>query len=101
MTVLSVRLNKKLEEKIEYLLKNLNVEDKSSYIRQLLELSLNKEILDFLSQKVTEGEISAWKAAELADISLRKMLRELKKRKIPTYTESMLEEDLQYVLRDE
>lgn len=98
MTVLSVRLDKDLEKKLDFLMNKLKIQDKSAYIRQLLEKSFSEEIINILSEEVGEGRISAWKAADIADVSLRKFLKELKERNIPGYDEQALEEDLNFAL---
>jgi len=99
MGVLSVRLDDELESKLNFLMKKLKIVDKSAYIRQLLDYSLSEEIIKVLCKQVEEKKISAWKAAEIADIPLRKMLHELKKRKSSGYDEQSLREDLEFALK--
>jgi predicted HTH domain antitoxin len=99
MGVLSVRLDDELESKLDFLMKKLKIVDKSTYIRQLLDNSLSEEMIKILCKQVEEKKISAWKAAEIADISLRKMLHELKKRKSSGYDEQSLREDLEFALK--
>ena len=99
MHVLSVRLDDDLEEKLNFLMKKLKIIDKSAYIRQLLDKSLSEEILEVLCNQVGEKQISAWKAAEIAGISLRKMLEELKKRNLTGYDEQSFKEDLNFALK--
>ncbi len=72
--------------------------DKSSYIRQLLEKSLTEEMLEVLCKQVGEKDMSAWKAAEIAGVSLRKMLEELKTRNVSGYDEQAIKEDIEYTL---
>ena len=98
MKVLSVRLDEELESKLSFLMKKLKIVDKSTYIRQLLDKSLSEEMLDVLCKQVDEKKMSAWKAAEIAGISLRKMLSELKKRNLSGYDEKSLREDLEFAL---
>jgi predicted HTH domain antitoxin len=98
MKVLSVRLDEDLERKLSFLMKKLKIIDRSTYIRQLLEKSLSEEMLEVLCKQVEEKQISAWKAAEIAGISLRKMLYELKKRNFSGYDEQSLKEDLEFAL---
>ena len=99
MHVLSVRLDDDLEGKLNFLMKKLKIIDKSAYIRQLLDKSLSGEMLEVLCNQVGEKQISAWKAAEIAGISLRKMLEELKKRNLKGYDEQSLKEDLNFALK--
>ncbi len=98
MKVLSVRLDDDLERKLSFLMKKLKIIDRSTYIRQLLEKSLSEEIIEVLCKQVGEKQISAWKAAEIAGISLRKILHELKKRNFPGYNDQSLKEDLEFAL---
>ncbi len=98
MKVLSVRLDEDLERKLSFLMKKLKIIDRSTYIRQLLEKSLSEEMLEVLCKQVGEKQISAWKASEIAGISLRKMLHELKKRNVSGYDEQSLKEDLEFAL---
>ena len=98
MHVLSVRLDGDLEKKLDFLMKKLKIIDKSTYIRQLLDRSLSEEMIELLCRQVGDKQISAWKAAEIAGISLRKMLEELKKRDTLGYNEQALKEDLNFAL---
>ncbi len=98
MKVLSVRLNEDIERKLEILMEKLKIIDKSTYIRQLLEKSLSEELLELLCKEVGEKQISAWKAAEIAGISLRKMLYKLKECNISGIDEISLEEDIKFAL---
>lgn len=52
------------------------------------------DIIDILCEQVKEHKISAWKAASIADISLRTMLEHLYKRKIESIDEKTLKEDI-------
>lgn len=98
MKILSVRIDDDLERKLSFLLKKLKVIDKSTYIRQLLEKSLSEEMLKMLCNEINEKNISAWKAAEIAGVSLRKMLYELKNRYPSGYSEQAFKEDLEFAL---
>jgi predicted HTH domain antitoxin len=98
MKILSVRLDDELETKLNFLMKKLKIVDKSTYIRQLLDKTLSEEILEVLCKQVEEKKLSAWKAAEIAEISLRKILYELKKRNVSGYDEQSLREDLEFAL---
>jgi len=98
MKILSVRIDDDLERKLSFLLKKLKVIDKSTYIRQLLEKSLSEEMIEMLCNEVSKKNISAWKAAEIAGISLRKMLYELKNQYPSGYDEQALKKDLEFAL---
>lgn len=79
-------------------MKELKINDKSTYIRQLLDKSLNDEIITLLCKFVGEKRLSAWKAAEIAGVSLHKMLDQIKKHNTPGYSEDNLNEDLKFAL---
>ncbi|MHA1912675.1 MAG: UPF0175 family protein [Candidatus Kariarchaeaceae archaeon] len=96
MTVLSVRLDEDLEEQLLLIMKKKKLQDKSALIRQMLAKSMEKEIIDLLCIEVQEKKISAWKAANLAKISLSQMLHELAQREIYTIDEKALLEDIQF-----
>jgi predicted HTH domain antitoxin len=100
MSVLSVRLDPELEEKLQYLMDKRKIVDKSAYVRQLISKSLTEDLIDFLCDAVEKRHVSAWKAAEIAKISLRSMLKELADRKISSYDESALKEDMEFSLRE-
>ena len=92
--VLSVRIDKELESKLELLMKAKKIVDKSAYIRQLISKSLTYDLLDYLSEEVNAYRMSAWRAAKLAGISLRAMMKELSERGVESYGEREFEEDL-------
>lgn len=94
---MSVRLDPELEEKLQYIMEKRKIVDKSAYVRQLILKSLSKDLLDYLCNEVQERNLSAWKAAEIAEISLRAMLKELANRNIPSYDEIALKEDLKFL----
>lgn len=51
--VLSVRIDKELEEKLDYLMKKRHVVDKSAYVRQLLNKSIASELLDYVCNEIS------------------------------------------------
>ncbi len=96
MKILSVRIDDDLEQKLSFLMKKFKKKDKSSYIRQLLEKSLTEEMFEVLCKEIGEKNISTWKAAEVAGVSLRMMMEELKKRNVSGYDELSILEDIKY-----
>jgi predicted HTH domain antitoxin len=96
MKNLSVRLDEDLEKKIAFVSENKKIIDKSAYIRTLLSKSLEHDIIDIVCEKVQNHEITAWKAAELAGISLRTMLRYLYDHKVESIDEKTLKEDIYF-----
>lgn len=97
MTVLSVRIEPDLEQKLAFLMKNKRISDKSAYIRQLLDRSIKADIIDFLAAEVKGRHMSAWKAAEIAGVSLGHMLEALACRGVSTYSEEAFLEDINHV----
>jgi len=100
MSVLSVRIDAELEEKLQYLMEKRKIVDKSAYVRQLLEKSLFKDLIDFLCEEVKFQRMSAWKAAEIAKISLVEMLEALAQRNIFSYDDAAFKEDLAFAKRE-
>jgi predicted HTH domain antitoxin len=98
MKILSVRIDDDLDEKLSFLMAKLKKKDKSSYIRQLLDKSLTEEMFEVLCKQIGEKNTSAWKASEIAGVSLRRMMEELKKRNVPGYDEQAIKEDIEYAL---
>src|SRR5271157_5463158 len=98
MKILSVRLDSELDEKLEYILSKRRVIDKSAYIRQLLANSIKEDLIDYLCDEIKKNQMSAWKAAQIAEVSLVKMLDECAKRQIIFYDQISLEEDLKFAL---
>jgi len=96
MGVLSVRLDEDLEKKLEFIMKQRKIIDKSAYIRQLIDKSLKDDLMDYLCNEVGTRRLSGWKAAEISQISLRAFLSELAKRGHISYDDSAFEEDLEF-----
>ncbi len=100
MAVLSVRIDPELEKKLEFLMRAQQIVDKSAYVRQLLARSIAEDVIEYLCSQVKAKQLSAWKAAELAQVSLQRMLAELAKRQVSLYDDQSLAEDLAFALRD-
>lgn len=96
MSVLSVRLDKELESKLALLLEMRKIVDKSAYVRQILDRVVSEDLIDTLAEDVAVGKITSWKAAEIAGIPLRAMLKALHDRKIEIYNEASFLEDLKF-----
>ncbi len=94
--VLSVRMDKELEKRLTFLMERRKIVDKSSYVRQLIDRSLSADLLDYLSEEVAARRLSIWKAASIAEIPLRAMMKELAERKVTMYDEQTLTEDLTF-----
>ena len=100
MSILSIRLDEELEQRIEFLMNKRKVVDKSAYIRRLLDESTRKDYIDYFCNEVKEKRMTAWKAAEVVRISLRAILSELAIRKVMTYDETAFREDSEFILRE-
>lgn len=59
----------------------------------MLTRSLTAELIEYLCNEVKKKQMSAWKAAEIAEIPLRMILSELSKRDISLVDELSLRED--------
>jgi predicted HTH domain antitoxin len=92
--VLSVRMDKDMEKRLAFLMEKRKIVDKSSYVRQLIDRSLSVDLLDYLAEEVKARRLSIWKAASIAEIPLRAMMRELAERRVTMYDEQTLTEDL-------
>lgn len=92
--VMSVRIPDDLEKS---LLEFSEKESKptSEVIRELLEKGLKEKRIESALELYKKGEVTLWKAASIADVSLWKMIEELKENKIEVqYGQKELEEDL-------
>jgi len=81
MVTTSVRLPKEMVEEIEKLSKEEGI-DKGTLIRKLIAESLKEYKIKRALELYREGKVSLWKAAEIAGVTYREALEELKKRKI-------------------
>ena len=82
MITTSVRLPKEVVDEIERLSKEEGI-DKGTFIRKLIVESLKEYKIRKALELYREGKVSLWKAAEIAGITYREALEELKKRNIP------------------
>lgn len=81
-TAISARIYESQLREIEKLARKRGV-DKSDAIRKLLDEGLKQERLREALQGVRENKITVWRAAELAGVSYREMLRLLKAENVP------------------
>jgi len=94
---ISTRISKEILKKLEYFEKRERM-DRSTLLRKLISLGLKEYATEIALNSYNRGEITAWKAAELAGVSLYEFIDLLKVRKIPAqYTLADLEEDLRNV----
>ncbi|HLC36697.1 MAG TPA: UPF0175 family protein [archaeon] len=81
MKTVSMRINEGQLKSIESLETEFKL-DKSAVFRKIIDAGLEKTRLERAIDKYVDGEVSLWKAASLAKISLRKMNEELSRRGI-------------------
>ena len=79
---ISLTVPKEILEKSDRIAKE-KLEDRSTVMRELLNLGLKQYLLQEALKQYTEGKISMGKAAELAEVSVWKFLDEMKDKKIP------------------
>lgn len=90
---LTTRIPDELEKDVEDISKEESL-DKSATARKLLKKSVKNYKLEKALERYKKGEISLGKAAELAEVSIRKLLFEMKKRDIHFhYSKESLRED--------
>ncbi len=69
--------------------------DRATALRKLISMGLRQWKLQRAIRLYSDGRVSAWKAAEMANLTLYEFLDELRVRRIPAqYTLEDLEEDL-------
>ncbi len=99
MVTTSVRLPKDMVEEIEKLSEEEGI-DKGTLIRRLIAESLREYRVKKALELYREGKVSLWKAAEIAGITYREALEELKKRNIPfKYDLEDLEVDIGWAMK--
>lgn len=70
--------------------------DKTALIKNILISGLKQYRIELAIKKYLEGEVSTWKAAEIAGVSLRKMNKVLQEKGVEMhYSEKSLKEDLE------
>jgi len=99
MITTSVRLPKEIVEEIEKFSREEGV-DKGTLIRKLIAESLKEYKIKKALELYREGKVSLWKAAEIAGITYREALEEIKKRNIPfKYDLEDLEADIAWAMK--
>lgn len=94
MKVISVEVDEEFAKALETL--EQSYLDRPVLIKNLLLSGLKQYRVELAIQKYLEGEVSTWKAAEIAGISLRKMNKILQEKGIEMhYFEKSLKVDLE------
>lgn len=81
-TTISARIYKSQLREIEKLARKRRV-DKSDALRRLIDEGLKQERLGEALKLVRAGKVTVWKAAEIAGVSYRAMLKALKSENVP------------------
>ncbi len=81
MEVISIRSTKEMTKKLEELAKIKHME-RSSLVRELLDIGIQEKLKEHALDLFTKNKISVGKAAEIAEISVREMLELIKERNI-------------------
>jgi predicted HTH domain antitoxin len=96
--LVSFRLPKELQKELELLSKEED-RDRSEIVRELIKKGLKEKKIEKAVKLYKEGRIYASRAAEIADVSLWRMIEIFRERKVEAqYGSKELEEDLK-VLR--
>ncbi len=66
-------------------------------MRIVIEKGMKEMSIELAIKKLKNGELSLWRVAELAGLSLWEFIEELRKRRIVIYSEEDLKEDLRIV----
>jgi predicted HTH domain antitoxin len=99
MVTASVRLPKEMVEEIERLSKEEGI-DKGTLLRRLISESLKEHKIRKSLEMYRDGRVSLWKAAEMAGITYREALEELRKKNIPfRYGLEDLKADVEWAMK--
>jgi predicted HTH domain antitoxin len=97
MITTSIRISKEIMDELESICNEEGM-DKGAMIRKFLNESIRNYKLKRALDMYRAGRISLWKAAEMADITYREALEELRKKNIPfNYTKEDLDKDLKWI----
>lgn len=90
----TTRLSKDEIEKLDWLAEHFRT-SRSEILRRVIDEGLENILIEHVLRMYQKGEITLWRAAELADISISRMMEEARKRGIAhQYTVADLERDL-------
>ncbi len=97
METVTARLPEDMVKKLELIAREEQI-DRSELIRRALDIGIQQFLLERALRAYRERRVSLWKAASMAGIPLRAMMREADKGQIPiAYDEEDLERDLAFV----
>lgn len=81
MLTISARIDREIAEEIEKVMQKKGI-DRSAAVRELLRIGIQEYRLKEALELVSEGKITVWKAAEIAGLTYREMLDELREHNI-------------------
>lgn len=94
---ITTRVSDEIEEEIRSISKREQL-DRSTVVRRLLVEGIKDWKIKYALEQYSEGRITIWKAARMADVSLRQMLDIAAKKGIPfQYTLEDLREDFRSI----
>lgn len=94
MKTISVRIDDRQFQELVGIEREESI-DRSLAVRKIVKLGLTEWKIEKAVEKYVRGEVSSWRAAQLAGVSLRKMLAIFSDRGIEVhYSEESLKEDL-------
>lgn len=97
METVTARLPEEMIRKLELIAKEEHI-DRSELIRRALDIGIQQFLLERALKAYRERKVSLWKAASMAEIPLRQMMKEADNASIPiAYDEEDLERDLAFV----
>jgi len=98
--VISTRISDKLARDLKEIEKE-EESDRATTIRKLLTKAIKEWKIEHALELYREGKATLWRAARLAEVSLREMMERAAKKGIEfKYTEKDLEEDIQAALKE-
>lgn len=97
MITTSIRISKEIMDELERICNEEGM-DKGAMIRKFLNESIKNYKIKKALDLYRAGRISLWKAAEMADITYRDALEELRRKNIPfNYNKEDLDKDLKWI----
>jgi predicted HTH domain antitoxin len=98
--VISTRIPDKLAKDLKEIEKE-EESDRATTIRKLLTKAIKEWKIEHALELYHEGKVTLWRAARLAEVSLREIMERAAKKGIEfKYTEKDLEEDIQAALKE-
>jgi predicted HTH domain antitoxin len=99
-TVISTRVPDKLARDLKEIEKE-EQSDRATTIRKLLTRAIREWKIEHALKLYHEGKVTLWRAARLAEVSLREMMEKAAQKGIEfRYTEKDFEEDLEAALKE-